>query len=198
MLWVSSIGILTIGQFALATNKSDKFIGALLSGWVVLVLCIYSFHYYVGKNSLYSIDVGRNNVFEEMCRVSRQNIYTKANDAEGVFFDPDWGARFKKVDSGDWYNDGVGVLGLGVVNSGLLLLYETVNDRGHKSRLDSNPKYRRYLLGDHKGIEVDHLNSEYAVITKTYDIPKQYGIYGAEIVIKDLRNDNILVFNCIN
>lgn len=192
MLWISSIGILSIGQFALAINRSKKVTGALLSGWLVLVISIYSLHYYVGDNSLYSIHVGRESMFEEKCRVSHQNVYKKANDAKGVFFDPDWGARFKKMDSGKWYNDGVGVLGLGKLNSGFLLFYERINDRGRNTSYDYNPKYRRYELGNHEGVGVDHLSSEYAVITKPYDIPKQYGIYGAEIIIKDLRNANIL------
>lgn len=191
MLWFLSIGILSIGQFSLATNKSKKVTASLLSGWVILVLSLFSFHYFVGDNSQYSIEVGRDSVFEEKCRISGQTIYEKSNDAKGIFFDRDWGDRFAKL-AGYWWHNGGEVLGHGKVNEGLLLFYEKKNVQGRNSNLDNSLKYRRYELGDHKGIEVNHLSSEYAVITQPFDIPKKYGIDGAEIIIKDLRNEKIL------
>ncbi len=192
VLWVASIGILSVGQYSLSIDKSEKVTGALLSGWVLLVLSIYSFHYFIGDNSQYSINVGRDSMFEEKCHISRMNVFKKTSDAKGIFIDPDWGASFKKGDTGNWQHAGVGKLGSSLVNSGLLLFYEKNIDRRRNSNIDNLPKYRRYELGDYKGIEADHLNSEYAVITKSFDIPKKYGMYGAEIVINDLRNEIII------
>ena len=187
-LWVMSIGTLSLGQYCLSVNTSTKVSIKLLSGWFVIVISMYGAHYFVGEASLYSINVSRDSIFEEKCRSSGQKIYRKVNDATGVYVNPDGGVRFKRYSFGDWYTDGGGVQGVSYVNSGHLLFYERNDDRAEHEKL----KYRRFKLRDHRGIAVESLNSEYAILTNHFDIPKKLGIRGAEIVIKDLRNDRIL------
>ena len=199
MLWIVSIGTFSLGQYLLTTNKSEKFTHALLSGWGASVLILFSYHYFIGDGSHYSLEVERNSIFERKCRISGQTVYEKATNVKGVFFDPnlaplfrkkvnyefDWKNDIKTV-TGDWYQNGDYVL---LRNSENLQFYEI---RSHQSNLDNLSKYIRYEKGNNEGSEVSQLNSEYAVITRNFDIQNKYAISGAEIVIKDLRNGKIL------
>lgn len=200
MLWVASIGIFSLGQYSLTADKNEKVTYALLSGWVASVLALYSCHYFIGDDSHYSLEMGRNSIFERKCRDSGQTVYEKASDVKGVFFDPnltplfrkrvnfefDWKNNARAV-TGDWYHNGDYTLLRN--NSGSLQFYEV---RSHQSNLGNDPKYIRYEPGNDEGNEVSQLSSEYAVITRNFNIPKKYAISGAEIVIKDLRSGKIL------
>lgn len=196
-LWITSLGIYSIGQFLLSYSESENIISnkkilAIQSGWISIVFIIFSGHYFIGKDSQYSIQNRRNVVFDEKCRIAEEHIYKKTNDTKGIFFDPDWGARFKEVKPGVWYNNGVGVLGLGKLNSGLIQFYEKKNTRPSNPELIDSLPFIKYMPRDHKGFETGELESEYAVITKSFDIPKALNIYGAEVLIKDLRDNTIL------
>jgi len=136
---------------------------------------------------LFSIRTERNKEFQMRCASSGEKIFKRTNDARGIFFDPDWELRiYSNRDKPNFkYIGAGGVLGLGYLNSGYLLFYET---RGRKDP----GSYVKYVLGDHKGIPIDRLESEYAVTTNYYEIPARLNITGATVTIKDLRDDSIL------
>lgn len=189
-LWVASIGYFSVAQYMVVKQKTVRFNILTSSAWLVTCFAIFSAHYFLGEASQFAFEARRNDVFEEKCKIAGEQIFRRPEDAEGVFLDPDWGVSFKKVESGAWHNDGVGVLGLPLLNSRLVLFYETRNDdRGPSS---SHAPFRRFAQGNHRGIEVSRLGSAYAVVTKPFDIQRSLNVYGAEVVVKDLRDDSIL------
>jgi hypothetical protein len=190
-LWLASIGYFATVQYSLATNRTARFRVAVSTAWLLGCLAISSVHYFVGENSQFAIASNRNAVFQEKCRVAGQTILRQAGDTNGIFLDPDGVASFKKTDSGDWYNDGIGVFGLGLLNSRLVLFYETRNHRSDKEGT-ANAPFRRFDKPDFRGIEVHSLESRYAMVTKAFDIPRPLNMYGAEVTIKDLKDDSIL------
>jgi len=129
MLWITSIGILPLGQHALATHKSKKASIRLLSSWMILVLCVYSYHYFVGDNSRSSFNSARKSIYKEKCRDSGQTIYEKRGDVKGIYFGPDSGAGLKKVGLFDWRISGSRNLGIKEIDSGLIQFYEKSNER---------------------------------------------------------------------
>lgn len=196
-LWVASIGYLCVVEYSRFAQKSSRFSFAASTVWLVASLSVFSLYYFFGEKSQFAIEAKRNSVFDEKCKIAGETIFRHAEDAKGVFFDPDWETRFKKVnpwekvDMRDWYNDGVGSLGLPLLNGRYLLFYETRNDRS-KQADSPNAPFRRFVQGDHRGREVSRLESAYAVVTKSFDIPRSLNTYGAEVTIRDLRDDSVL------
>lgn len=190
-LWIASMGYLSVVQYSVVRQKTVRFSIIASSACLVACFAVFSVHYFLGETSQFAIEAKRNDVFEEKCKSAGEQIFRRSEDAEGVFLDPDWGASFKKVESGAWYNDGVGVLGLPLLNSRLVLFYETRND-DRQPPSSGNAPFKRFAEGNHRGIEVSRLGSAYAVVTKPFDIPRSLNAYGAEVVVKDLRDDSIL------
>jgi hypothetical protein len=192
-LWVTSIGSFAIGQFLLVRHKNIQIIRVALSGWIVLTASIYSVYYYVGDNSLFSIQSRRNAIFKEICNVAEEHVFRRPTDTRGIFFDPDATGYFSRTKYGFWYNSGGGVIGLGLLNSGQILFYET-NSYWVKQgeAIPDGVKYTKYVLNDHRGVQSGSLESEYAVITEPLEIPHVLNIGGAKITIKDLRNDSVV------
>jgi hypothetical protein len=186
-LWVSSLAVFSIGQLLRAQDAKNSRITAVSLASFGLALAGYMAYYFVGNNSLFSIRVEREQEFQKRCASAGERILKKTNDAKGVFFDPDWESQigYNRDKPNFKYIAGGGVLGLGLVNSGYLLFYET-----RDSKAPSN--YVKYVLGDHKGTNSIRLESEYAVLTNYHQIPPRLNIYGATVTIKDLR-DNSLV-----
>jgi len=186
-LWVTSLSVFSIGQIlrTLDVNSRKIAITSILS--CCLLLAGYMAYYFVGNNSLHSIHIERDQEFQKRCASSGTQIYKKTDDVRGIFFDPDWEQRigFNRKKPDFKYIGGGGVLGLGHLNSGHLLFYET------RDRKDAN-SYMKYVLGDFRGIPTNKLESEYAVITEYHDIPARLNISGATVTIKDLRNNSIL------
>lgn len=185
-LWVAAIGSYSTGQVLIALERGFRLRAAALSIWVAVVFGIFVVHYYVGDTSQFAVEVARNRVFEEKCRIAGQHVYRTAAGANGIFFDSHVAASFKRDDFGNWHLDALGGSGMGYVNSGLLLFYEERNGSGSES------EYRRFVRGDHIGLETDRLQSEFAVITERFDIPGMLNIRGAQMTIKDLADQSIL------
>jgi len=186
-LWVTSIAVLVIGQLLRAKKVESRKIASISLASCGIIIIVYMAYYFIGDSSLFSIRTERNQEFLKRCASSGAQIYKKTDDVRGIYFDPDWGQRisFNRKKPNFKYISGAGVLGLGQLNSGHILFYET------RDRRDPN-NYVKYVLRDHKGIPSNHLESEYAVITKYYKIPSRLNISGATVTIKDLRDNSIL------
>lgn len=186
-LWVTSFAVFSIGQMLRALEVENRKIAIASISSCALLLSGYMTYYFVGDNSLFSIRTEKNREFQKRCASSGTQIYKKTDDVRGTFFDPDWEQRigFDRKKPNFKFITGGSVLGLGHLNSGHLLFYET------RDRNDPN-SYVKYVLGDHKGIPTNKLESEYAVITNYYNIPARLNISGATITIKDLRDNSIL------
>lgn len=186
-LWVTSFAVFSVGQLLRALGAEGRQTTMVSFSTCSLLLAGYMTYYFAGENSLSSIRTERDKEFERRCASSGQQIIKRTNDVRGIFFDPDWewyissnhnNPNFKSI-------GGAGVLGLGHLNSGHLLFYET-RDRNNPS------SYVKYLLGDYKGTPTQQLESEYSVITNTYEIPARLNISGATVTIKDLRDNSIV------
>jgi len=186
-LWVTSLAVFSVGQLLRVLGAETRQIAIASFSSCSLLLAVYMTYYFVGTNSLFSIRSERDKEFQKRCASSGEQIFKRTNDARGIFFDPDWELRISSNrDKPSFkYIGGAGVLGLGYLNSGYLLFYET------RSRNDPD-SYVKYVLGDHKGTPTDRLESEYAVITNYYEIPARLNITGATVTIKDLRDSSIL------
>jgi hypothetical protein len=186
-LWVTSLAVFSIGQLLRALGAEGRQITIASFSSCSLLLAGYTTYYFAGDNSLFSIRTERNQEFQKRCASSGERIFKRTNDVRGIFFDPDWQWEifFNRDKPSFKYIGGAGVLGLGHLNSGHLLFYET------RDRKDPS-SYVKYVLGDHKGIPIDRLESEYAVITNHYEIPARLNISGATVTIKDLRDNSIV------
>jgi hypothetical protein len=187
-LWITSLGVLAVGQAFRARSLDSKRIAIASFSTCGLFLTGYLTYYFLGDNSLFAIRSERDREFETRCASAGEHIFKKTNDVTGIFFDPDWqwniGSKFRENPNFK-YIGGVGVIGLGHLNSGHLLFYET------RERSDSG-SYVKYVLGDFRGTRSAHLESEYAVITDYLKIPQRLNISGATVTIKDRRDNSIL------
>lgn len=189
-LWVTSLFVFSIGQLLRAqgaengriTTVSFLSFGILLSGYVT--------YYFIGNNSLFSIRAERDHEFQKRCASSGEQIFRRTSDVKGIFFDPDWESGiYSNQDKPSFkYIGGAGVIGVGHLNSGHLLFYETRDRKAPSS-------FVKYVIGDHKGIQTEKLESEYAVITNFYEIPLRLNISGATVTIKDLRDGSIVAIS---
>lgn len=186
-LWVTSMASLAVGQLLRARGVEDSQISIASLVICCTVLVGYLTYYMIGDSSLFSIHREREREFESRCATAGEFFAKRTNDAKGIFFDPDWSADigYDKNKPEFKYITGGSVLGLGLVNSGYLLFYETRDAKTPNS-------YIKYVLRDWKGTKSDQLDSEYTVITKSYPIPPRLNIYGATVTIKDLRDDSLV------
>lgn len=186
-LWVTSLAVFSVGQLLRVRGAGTRQIAIASFYSCSLLLAGYMTYYFVGDNSLFSIRAERDQEFRNRCASSGEQIFKRTNDVRGIFFDPDWEWRISSNRNNPNFKsiDGAGVLGLGHLNSGHLLFYET-RDRNNPS------SYVQYILGDHKGTPKQQLESEYSVITNTYEIPERLNISGATVTIKDMRDNSIV------
>ncbi len=189
MLWVASIGILSLGQFLDASKKHGKVYTYSIFAWLAVVSGVYLTHYAVGDDSRYSVATERDTTFSEKCKVSTQQIFGKAEKVHGVFYDPNWGVRYQNKGQKGWWSSGVGVLRNGIRSEGTISFYET---RSRKNDNDSKQNRFTRHLPDNVRLSTDQLESDYAVVSKSFDIPKSLGIFGAEVTIRDLSNKKII------
>lgn len=189
-LWVTSLAVFSIGQLLRTLKTEERQITIAAFSSCCILLGGYMTYYFTGENSLFSIRTEREHEFQNRCASSGEHIFKKTNDVQGVFFDPDWEWRISSNRNNPNFKsiNGAGVLGLGQLNSGHLLFYET-RDRNNQS------SYVKYLLGDHKGTPTQQLESEYSVITNTHEIPDRLNISGATVTIKDLRDNSIVAIS---
>nr|WP_320115864.1 hypothetical protein [uncultured Desulfuromonas sp.] len=195
LLWISSMNFFSVGQLINAVFSEEKKYKVAIAAhffWLVIAIIVFSKHYYIGANSHYSIEVERSIVFNKECRESVEIKYKSPEHVSGIFYDTNSGSRFRKLITGDWHKDGGGVLGLGMLNSGLIKFYEIRNYNLEDKKKSSLYKYKRFFLGDYNGREVKKLSSEYAVITKFLNFPKKLNLEGAEITIKDLKDNTVV------
>lgn len=187
-LWVTSLAVLTVGQLLQAHMPDERRTAIASISTCALFVAVYATYYVAGKNSLFSIHSQRIQEFESRCALAGEKINKRSNDVKGIFFDPDWEWSIgqKYDDKPDFkYISGVGVIGLGHLNSGHLLFYETKDEKKAGS-------YLKYVLGEYKGSKSDRLESEYAVTTVPADIPARLNIFGATVTITDRRDDSVM------
>ena len=186
-LWVTSLAVFSIGQLLRVFGADKRQIIIATFSSCSLLLTGYATYYFVGGNSLHSIRTEREHEFQKLCASSGEKIFKRTNDVQGIYFDPNWnfGVYATREKPNFKYIGGGNTLGVGYVNSGYLLFYET------KDSEDSST-YLKFVLGDHKGTPTDRLESQYAVITNHYKIPARLNISGANVTIKDLRDNSIL------
>jgi hypothetical protein len=187
-LWVASLAVLATGQ--LVRDLTAEARRALMAsvGAGAAVLLIYSIYYIIGSDSPRVIRAERNREFESRCAAAGEHIAKTADGAKGIFFDPDWDvhiAPFTPETPNIKQIRDVGILGTGLLNSGMLAFYEA-RDPADKSR------YVRYVLGDPGGRHVGELGSEYAVLRQPYPFPRRVNLSGATITIKDRRDDSVM------
>lgn len=187
-LWISSFAVLCVGQVLRSLGLASKRVTTASFATLGLFLAGYLMYYLLQENSPFAIQRERDREYETRCASAGERIFRKTNDAAGIFFDPDWEWNIESnsgKDAGFSYIRSAGVIGLGHLNSGNLRFYET---RGGS---DSGV-YVKYVLGDSRGIPSEHLESEYAVITEYFDIPRRLNISGATVTIKDRRDSSVV------
>lgn len=174
-LWLTSLVVLFVGQARRALELSGPLIS--IASYVVsaLVPVFYAKYYFTNPDSPLAVTNERTRAWEASCASAGQKILKRTDDVRGIFFDPDWESS----------GGGGGVLGLGQVNSGHILFYETKDKKNPGS-------YLKHALKDFRGVPVGKLESEYAVLTTFHDIPPRLNIFGATVTIKDLRDNSVL------
>jgi len=187
-LWVASMAVLATGQLArdLRVEPVRGLLVSLCAGAVFLLS--YALYYIIGSESPRVIQEERNREFESRCAAAGEHIAKTSDGAKGIFFGPDWGvhiAAFTPETPNIKHVRELGILGAGLLNSGMLAFYEA-RDPADKSR------YVRYVLGNPKGSHVGELDSEYAVLTQPYPFPRRVNLSGATITIKDRRDDSVM------
>lgn len=201
-LWILSIGILAMGQMFLSWRWKPRVTIVLLISVTVGAVGFFSHYYFVGHDSLFEIQQQRHRLFAEKCEQIGRPVLGTAEHVESVFIDPNWAVDYRRWNTGDWHVDGGGIVLYHEVENGTLDFYETRADGigpGEK-------RYVRYVLSEdgqkEVRIPVDRLESQYAVVTRGYDLPPQYAIRGAEIRITNRETGKLLartayVFNAI-
>jgi hypothetical protein len=189
MLWISSIGLLLFGQLFSGYKKYRHAYSLAISLWLGVVFFTYLGHYMIGPDSRYSIGIERDSQFNAICKVSYQRIYATVDNVYGIFYDPNWGVRYQNRYDKGWENIGAGVLQGGIGEASSISFYETKNYDPEKD--PEQKKYVRHLSGNSRML-TDHLESNYAVIGRSLNLPESLGLIGKQIFIKDLNQDKIL------
>ncbi len=187
-LWLIAMATLAAGQWLRARGAEGRRITTASLACGGVLLAGYLTYYTLGEHALFGASQERSRVFAQHCTTAGEQIYKKADDVKGIFFDPDWEQRVAArahLNTGASYISGSGVIGLGHLNQGLLAFYET-RDRQDRAR------YLQFKLGDFQGVRVERLESEYAVITDTPEIPARLNLMGGTVTIKDLRDSSVL------
>lgn len=190
--WVSAIGQLSLTQLLSISFKNSPPKGLAIKsilyiGWLVICTSTFMYHYYLKEGSQNSLEQERNRVFSDSCKTAKYAIFVRNEKTDSIYFHPDWGVEIKKWKDGKWYFGGVGVQGLGKLNSGMLKFYETI-DRNHA---ETNT-YRRFYPKDHKGLETDSIESNHSVITERRDLARNLNIFESHIVITNLKNNQVI------
>lgn len=187
-LWLTSFATLAIGQWFRSRGAEARQTNLASFSCAAVFLAGYLAYYALGENSLFGMSKERDRVFAQKCLTAGERVVRTTEDVKGIFFDPDWELRVSArsgPQAGTSYASGSGVMGLGHLNRGHLAFYET-RDRNDRA------KYMRFKLGDFRGAAVDRLESEYAVITDTHEMPPSLNIAGATVTVKDLRDSSVL------
>lgn len=133
-------------------------------------------------------------LFEARCAVAGERILLKpTEDVRGLFLERDGSERYENIKAGAYQSHSTGILGEPLVNSGLLLFFETLNDRSVRRETEAF-RYRRHGFKDSKGKPVDELEGEYGLYYKELasDVDRKLGLRGVEISIRDLRDAKIV------
>lgn len=166
-------------------------IGLFVSLGIPLFVFLYIL--YISDNAPLKVAGEAETLFNEKCKSSGEKIYMKPIDVESVYFDPDGGAYFQGIVNGVYRGNGGGIIAEPMLRGGYLRYYEKNNDR---QRIDgSAEKYRRYTLDNRKGEPVTELGSIYGVFRNNIvseDENKQYDLGGTEVVIKNIKTNEIV------
>lgn len=187
-LWLTAFATLSLGQWLRARGTDAR--RTSIASFSCFGVCLAGFlaYYALGESSLSAISKERDLFFAQKCGSAGERISKKADGVKGIFFDPDWEVRVSaqsRSNPGASHASGSGVIGLGLLNRGHLAFYET-RERNDPAR------YLKFEFGDFRGKQVKRLESEYAVITETPEIPPKLNIVGATVTIQDLRDASVL------
>jgi hypothetical protein len=190
--WVAAIGQLSLAQllkisFKNSPPKGPAIKGIFYLGWFAICTSTFIYHYYLKEGSQNSLEQERDKVFFESCKTAKYAIYVKNEKTDSIYFHPDWGVEIKKWKDGKWHFGGIGVQGLGKLNSGMLKFYETA-DRNYAE----TGTYRRFYPKDHKGLEANSIESTHSVITERRDLAKNLNIHESHIIIKNVKNHQVI------
>lgn len=191
-LWITSIGTFAIGQHTLSSNQSLGQYRIAILGWIFFTAIIYLIYYFVGYNSLYSIEYRRSEIFNQKCSLAGEHIFQRPHNTKGIFFGPGLGVRLVKSDKNDWNKHYDILLGSSFTREKLISFYEIINGSRDITTAKPNFAFKRFFINDYKGTDTNNLESEYAVLFEKYDIPENLNIEGAKVIIKDLRNKSII------
>ncbi|KAB2844025.1 MAG: hypothetical protein F9K47_05040 [Burkholderiales bacterium] len=187
-LWLTAMATLSVGQWLRARGAQSGRTTAATLACGGMFLAGYLAYYLLGGHALFGADQERDRAFAQLCATAGEQIYKKADDVRGIFFDPDWEQRVSArshLNTGTSYASGSGVIGLGHLNQGQLAFYETRDRHAPEG-------YLQFKLGDFQGAKVHRLASEYAVISATPAMPPRLNILGGTVTIKDLRDSSVL------
>lgn len=190
-LWISSIAILSTGQYIKSHEKNYQIkIFKPTSIILISALGAFSLHYFYSSNSHYKLISLRDHTFKEMCKTSKTTINKTASNVKSIYFNNNWGASYKLGDNGMWLNNGVGVLA-NDISAGLIDFYEVDNKNNSKDKRIANP-YIQFLSRRSGGTGIDSPQSDYAVLTTNLELPRELNIQAASIKITNLKTGFIL------
>jgi hypothetical protein len=193
-LWVTSIGIFSIGQLlAIKIKKDEK-----LSFFKVIILqCVFLmavlFSYYAPSNSMYKFNESKQAVFSERCEKSIENVSQKIFSVKGIAFSRNYGSSYRKnKNDGLWYSSGERPAGY-LLYKGLIDFYEiktSPNGEGlyekYIRKVAEDPDYRKPI-----SLSSNRM-SEYFVEIVPYESEREFNLYGETITVSR-SEDNVII-----
>ncbi len=150
---------------------------------------------FIGENSLFNISNKTDRRLDELCKTAGEKIYSVPNDLQSVYFDLNGGGTYYGIKDGIYSGWGSGTIGIGFINLGILRFLEKPADSySKKQRKDA--KYARYYSST-RVEPVDILKSKYGVYSSstTNQKDKELGIFGTEILIKEIASGKTIAEN---
>ena len=154
-LWVLSIGVLTVGQWAKWKEKTFSEIAKFEIVWIGICSFLFMYQFCFKDNSHCSLQNERKKIFEQNCKNAKQTIYIKNQKAESVYFNQISEIKFGNYGGIGWHviwNIGVNNL---YIEDAMLRFIEYKNY--NKS---STKQFIRYSA-NRKREEVDKIESEF-------------------------------------
>jgi hypothetical protein len=137
----------------------------------------YASTLYMGEDAPLRLAREARAVMLERCQLAGERMHLRpAVDVKGLFLQRNGAERFEQIKDGVYQGSGGGLLGDPLVNSGLLLFFETLND-GRRPDDGGQFKYREF------GVFYKDLTTE---------SERRLGIRGAELTVMDLRTNDVL------
>lgn len=179
-------------------SRNWKFAGL---GKVEMVMILIAFaipssyvaSFYLAEDGAFRLAQEANKVFKEKCALSGEVLPQKPiGEVQGIYLERDGDVRFG-VKNGVVTDQGAGILGEPLVNSGWLLFFETNNQNGRDG--EQLGKFKKYSFVDGRKWEYgDTLSSQYAVLVTEMvkDVDPRLQVGGAKISIVDRATNETL------